>query len=201
MRFDRIVGSAVRHLIGWLTDLEAVGAYGPPYRFSMLFSGAASTLIVWWRDESLRLGVSWTIGGTRQFLKLALPLAVIGGLSSGGRSPGSSRGWSIILTATWRLSSGGYSCRGWLDRVERAAGSGTSASVVEPEAVAWTIAAVVNGGLNRLTIPRFGLAGAAAGSAWWIEESTTAIVPTKNDRKILWTMEELAIHERSHALV
>jgi O-antigen/teichoic acid export membrane protein len=55
-----IVGSADRYLIGWLMDLEAVGVYGPICRFTMLFSGAASTLIVWWRVESPRLSTaSW----------------------------------------------------------------------------------------------------------------------------------------------
>ena len=63
-----VVASADRYLVGWLMDLEAVGVYAPLYRVSMLFSGAAATVVVWWRAESLRRGASWAADRTRRFL-------------------------------------------------------------------------------------------------------------------------------------
>jgi O-antigen/teichoic acid export membrane protein len=161
-----VVTSADRYLIGWLIDLEAVGVYGPVYRVSMLFSGAASTLIVWWRAESLRLGADWSHGRLRRFINVALPATVVGGLVMWwpftevlARIVEHPRGeiggvvaWLLLSVVLWTLATGIL-----VPLVSSSASIGV--------AIAWTVAAVVNIGLNLLLIPQFGLPGAAAATA------------------------------------
>ncbi len=161
-----VVTSADRYLIGWLIDIESVGVYGPLYRVTMLFSGAASTLIVWWRAESLRLGADWSHGRLRHFINVALPATVVGGLVAWwpftevlARIVDHPRGeigavvaWLLFSVVLWTLASGIL-----IPLVTSSASIGV--------AVAWTAAAVVNIGLNLVLIPPFGLPGAAAATA------------------------------------
>jgi O-antigen/teichoic acid export membrane protein len=161
-----VVNSADRYLIGWLIGIDAVGAYGPMYRVTMMFSGAASTLVVWWRAESLRLGADWSHGRLRHFVNIALPATVVGGLVAWwpftevlsrivDRPWGEIGGvvaWLLVSVVAWTLASGIL-----IPLVTSSASQGV--------AIAWTVAAVVNIGLNLLVIPRFGLPGAAATTA------------------------------------
>lgn len=161
-----VVGSADRYLIGWLIDLEAVGVYGPLYRVSMIFSGAASTLVVWWRAESLRLGADWSRGRLRKFINIALPLTVVGALIAWWpltqilvrivdhpeAEIGAVVGWLLVSVVAWTIATGTL-----IPLV--------SASKSKGVAITWSVAAVVNIGLNLLVIPRFGLPGAAAATA------------------------------------
>ena len=161
-----VVASADRYLIGWMMDLEAVGIYAPLYRVSMLFSGAAATLVVWWRAESLRLGAVWARDRLRRFVRLALPLTVAGAavawwpltrfLARIVEHPDGEIaavvGWLLASVVAWTIASG------LLVPL-------VAASEVKEPAVVWMVAAVVNVGLNLLLIPAYGLPGAAAATA------------------------------------
>jgi O-antigen/teichoic acid export membrane protein len=73
-----VVASADRYLVGWLVDLEAVGVYAPLYRVSMLFSGAAATV------------VACRVAAARSFVGGRSSSALSGcGLGGGKRDPGS----------------------------------------------------------------------------------------------------------------
>ncbi|MDJ0924661.1 MAG: polysaccharide biosynthesis C-terminal domain-containing protein [Acidimicrobiia bacterium] len=161
-----VVASADRYLIGWMMDLEAVGVYAPLYRVSMLFSGAAATLVVWWRAESLRLGATWAGDRLRRFVSLALPLTLAGALLTWwpltrflagivdhpDAEIAAVVGWLLISVVAWTVASGLLVPM-------------VAASEVKDPAVVWIVAAAANVGLNLLLIPAFGLPGAAAATA------------------------------------
>lgn len=178
-----VVSSADRYLIGWMMDLEAVGIYAPLYRVSMLFSGAAATVVVWWRAESLRRGPEWAAGRTRQLLAIVMPVAVVAAaavwwplsrfLSRVVEYPQSQLGavvaWLLLSVVFWVAANVILSPL-------------VAASDVKSSAVAWTVAAVVNILLNLVLIPGFGLPGAAAATAF--AQATAALLGWRSLRGV-----------------
>jgi O-antigen/teichoic acid export membrane protein len=178
-----VVASADRYLVGWLMDLEAVGVYAPLYRVSMLFSGAAATVVVWWGSESLRRGASWAADRTQRFLVIVVPAATV-----------------AAMVAWWPLW---YFLVGVVDRPEDEVGAVVAwllcsvvawvaanvilaplvaASDVKTSAVVWVVAAVVNIGLNLALIPKYGLPGAAAATAF--AQATAAVLAWRALRNV-----------------
>lgn len=161
-----VVGSADRYLIGWLIDLEAVGVYGPIYRVAMLFSGAVSTVVVWWEVETLRLGAAWAREKMAHYVKIALPVATAGALVLWWPfTLGIERivdhprgeiaaivGWIFVSVVLWTMA------MGYLSPMVAASNS-------RAYAASFGAAAAVNVVVNLAAIPLYGLPGAAATTA------------------------------------
>lgn len=178
-----VVASADRYLVGWLMDLEAVGVYAPLYRVSMLFSGAAATVVVWWRAESLRRGASWAADRAQRFLLIVIPAATVaaivawwplwqflaGVVDHPKDEVGTVVAWLLLSVVAWVAANVILAPL-------------VAASDVKTSAIAWIVAAFINIGLNLVLIPRYGLPGAAAATAF--SQATAAVLAWRALRNV-----------------
>ena len=71
-----IIAASDRYMLVLFTDLTTVAVYGLTYRFVMLLSGVASTVVVWWENDSYARGWRWSWERVRTRTVVAVLLGV-----------------------------------------------------------------------------------------------------------------------------